>query len=116
MRDRLCIILPCYNEEEILGKSAAKVLESYNGLKDSGRISGDSRILFVDDGSSDRTWDIIEKLHSENPVFCGLKLARNYGHQTAIFAGMEHDSDCRTYVHGTRDINMSVMQIDQLLG
>ena len=91
MACKLFIILPCYNEEEVLRDSAKKVLETLDALITDERdpLSSESRILFVDDGSGDRTWDIITSLHEENPKFTGLKLAKNYGHQTAIFAGME---------------------------
>ncbi len=95
---KLYIVLPCYNEEEILNLSAKKALEAYSRFKEEGLITADSRMVFVDDGSSDKTWDIIEKLHEENKVFCGIKLSRNKGHQIAIFAGMtwsaEQGADC----------------------
>ena len=86
----LYFVLPCYNEEEILRQSAEKILGLYNRLREESQIGEDSRILFVDDGSKDNTWDIICELHRKDPVFHGIKLARNKGHQTAIYSGMMH--------------------------
>ncbi len=94
----LYLILPCYNEEEILKKSAEKVLGMMEKLMRASQVDENSRILFVDDGSKDRTWDIITELHQENEIFSGIRLSRNYGHQTAIYSGMlyseEHGADC----------------------
>lgn len=90
---KLYTILPCYNEEETLKISPIKVLEEYDRLKESGRIDEDSRILFVDDGSKDSTWDIIRRLHDENPVYEGIRLSGNRGHQTALYAGMKYALD-----------------------
>ncbi len=87
---KLFIVLPCYNEEEILTSSAEKVREVYNALLKDKVIDKDSRILFVDDGSKDKTWDIISKLHQQDQVYCGIRLSRNKGHQIAIYAGMTY--------------------------
>ena len=88
MSDILYIVVPCYNEQEVLGETAKRLLEKMNNLISSEKISNKSRIMFVDDGSKDATWDIISKLHNENPVFCGVKLSRNRGHQNALLAGL----------------------------
>ena len=64
------------------------MLGLYHRLRDDSQIGEGSLILFVDDGSKDKTWDIICELHRENPVFHGIRLSRNKGHQTAIFSGM----------------------------
>ena len=85
---KLYLILPCYNEEEILRKSAEKTRMVLKRLMEEGKVTPDSRILFVDDGSEDRTWEIICELHRENEVFSGIRLSRNHGHQTAIYSGM----------------------------
>ena len=94
MRPVLYIVLPCYNEHEVLKSSAAKVLKVYNRLVSSTdpscAISEDSRILFVDDGSKDNTWEIICELNNTDPAFQGIKLSRNRGHQIAIFSGMQY--------------------------
>lgn len=88
MADRLYIVLPCYNEEAVLGETAARLRTKVEALVQAGRIAPDSRILFVDDGSRDATWSLIARYHGENPVFSGLKLSRNRGHQNALLAGL----------------------------
>lgn len=85
---KLYLAIPCYNEEEVLRDSASKLVQKYNDMMNSGRISSDSKIVFIDDGSKDRTWEIIAQLHSENPVFQGIKLSRNRGHQNALLCGL----------------------------
>lgn len=85
---RLAIVCPCYNEEEVLRLSAQRLTELLHSMMDAGKISDDSFMLFVNDGSRDRTWPLIEELHRENALVKGLNLARNVGHQRAIMAGM----------------------------
>lgn len=88
MSDRLYIVLPCYNEQEVLPETAARLGDKLAALIGTGRVSPDSRILFVDDGSSDGTWPMIEALHRRDKRFSGLKLTRNRGHQNALLAGL----------------------------
>ena len=85
---KLYLAIPCYNEEEVLRDSAAKLLNKYNTMMSEHKISFDSKIVFIDDGSKDRTWQIICDLHSENPVFQGIKLSRSRGHQNALLCGL----------------------------
>lgn len=85
---KLYIAVPCYNEEEMLPISSQKLLEKMNRLIADNKISADSRIVFIDDGSKDKTWEIISNLHRENPMFQGLKLSRNRGHQNALLCGL----------------------------
>lgn len=68
---KLYLAIPCYNEEEVLRDSAEKLLNKYSTMMAEGKISADSRIVFIDDGSKDRTWEIISELHTENPIFPG---------------------------------------------
>ena len=84
----LYFVLPCYNEEEVLPETAKRLLDKYRSLTAEGRISADSRIVFVNDGSSDGTWHIIRMLHEEHPVITGISLSRNRGHQNAVLAGL----------------------------
>lgn len=84
----LAIVSPCYNEEEILEESAQKLTATLQTLIEGGKISKDSFVLYVDDGSKDRTWEIIKLLNKKNSYICGLCLASNVGHQNAIMAGM----------------------------
>ncbi len=88
MDNTLYIVIPCYNEQEILRNSAEVLLSKLNALKEQKMISADSRILFVNDGSKDTTWEIIEDLCNSDPAFAGISLAHNRGHQNALLAGM----------------------------
>ena len=85
---KLYIAVPCYNEEEVLQDSAEKLRTKLRAMMDSGTVSGDSRIVFIDDGSRDRTWELIRALHDADSIFCGIRLSRNRGHQNALMAGL----------------------------
>ncbi|WP_353961310.1 glycosyltransferase family 2 protein [Ruminococcus sp. YE282] len=88
MMTKLYLAIPCYNEEEVLRDSAEKLNNKYNEMMAEGKISPDSKIVFIDDGSKDKTWSTISELHKENPVFQGIKLTRNRGHQNALLCGL----------------------------
>lgn len=88
MRNKLYVVIPCYNEEEVLAETSKRLKEKFSSLIASGKIHQDSRITFVNDGSKDRTWEIIKALHEEDAVFCGINLSRNRGHQNALLAGL----------------------------
>lgn len=85
---KLAIVSPCYNEEEVLEQSTARLATLFDDLIAKKKISADSFVLFVNDGSKDSTWNIIKQLHQTNPYVKGMNLARNVGHQNAIMAGM----------------------------
>ena len=85
---RLAIVSPCYNEEEVLESSVKRLTELFTLLIKDKKITEDSFFLFVNDGSRDRTWEIISRLHKENKFVHGVNLAHNVGHQSAIMAGM----------------------------
>ncbi len=85
---KLYLAIPCYNEEEVLRDSAEKLIKKYDQMMTEGKISIDSKIVFIDDGSKDKTWSIISELHNENSVFQGIKLSRNRGHQNALLCGL----------------------------
>ena len=81
---RMYVVVPCYNEEAVLMETASRLRKKLEELTAQGRIAPGSRVLFVNDGSKDRTWELIAQLHREQPeVFSGLKLSRNRGHQNA---------------------------------
>ncbi len=84
----LYIVIPCYNEEAVLPITAPQFLEKRNHLVETGKISEDSRILFVNDGSKDQTWSIIKSLARQDPRFMGISQSRNRGHQNAVLAGL----------------------------
>ena len=85
---KLGIVSPCYNEEEVLASTVSRLTELYNSLIAKGKISKDSLIVFVNDGSKDKTWEIIKHFHETNSFVRGIDLANNVGHQNAIMAGM----------------------------
>jgi glycosyltransferase involved in cell wall biosynthesis len=94
---RLLLVVPCYNEEAILNLTYSSLTAYYREIKQQGLIKADSKICFVNDGSRDRTWDIIETLCQSDDQILGIKLSRNFGHQSAIMAGLEQfidDYDC----------------------
>ena len=84
----LYVVVPCYREEEVLPETSKRLKEKLTALIAQGRISPRSRILFVNDGSKDRTWPIIEELHARDRIFSGVNLSRNRGHQNALLAGL----------------------------
>lgn len=85
---RLATVSPCYNEEEVLDSSAERLTELFQKMIAAGKITSDSKMVFVNDGSTDHTWDIINRLHDSNSLVRGIELAHNSGHQNAIMAGM----------------------------
>ena len=84
----LYIVIPCYNEEAVIRETAKQVAIKMQQLYEKELISEKSKVLFVDDGSKDMTWPMIEALHAENPMYTGVKLSRNKGHQNALVAGL----------------------------
>jgi len=85
---KLCLVIPCYNESAVLPKTAPLFRDELKSLADAGRISPESCILFVNDGSSDDTWSLICRLHERDAAFCGVSLSRNRGHQNALLCGL----------------------------
>ena len=86
--DRLALVVPCYNEEAVLEISSKALREVLDDLIQKGKIAEDSFVLFVDDGSKDKTWELIEQEHNKYSNIKGLKLAANVGHQFALTAGL----------------------------
>lgn len=93
MKPSLFVIIPCYNEEKVLPITAPMFLEQIEKMQKDNLISPDSRILFVDDGSKDSTWDIICSLAKQNETYKGIALSRNRGHQNALLAGLMEAKD-----------------------
>ena len=120
MLPKLFIIVPCYNEEEVLPVTAPLFLEKIQDLQNKGKISAGSRVLFVNDGSKDSTWEIIEKLAKESEVFLGISQSRNRGHQNAVLAGLMEARDlCDITISidadGQDDINAMDAMVDAYL-
>ena len=112
----LYILAPCYNEEEVLPLTSKILLDKVNSLIDEGKISENSRVAFVDDGSKDKTWEIIESLHELDPKFIGIKLSRNRGHQNALLGGMSTIvDDCDMIVTIDADAQDDVNAIDKMV-
>jgi len=110
----LAIIVPCYCEEKVLPETIIRLSSLRHKLISAGKISENSYILFVDDGSSDRTWEIIFKANQEKPLIKGLKLSRNFGHQNALISGMEHVCDrCDCLVTIDADLQDDVDAIEK---
>lgn len=86
--DKLYVVIPCYNEEEVLNETTKRLTEKLNSLIKKKVISKDSKVLYVNDGSKDSTWELINKIHSKNKIFTGISLSRNRGHQNALVAGL----------------------------
>lgn len=93
MKPTLYIVIPCYNEQEVLPITAPEFLQEIEKLQKNDLISDDSRIMFIDDGSKDETWKIISGLSQKNKTFCGIRQSRNRGHQNAVLAGLMEAKD-----------------------
>lgn len=116
----LYIVIPCYNEEKVLPVTAPMFRDKIGSLVNNGKISSKSRVLFVDDGSKDSTWQIIQKLSSEDEVYEGLSLSRNRGHQNALLAGLMEAKDlCDITISidcdGQDDINAMDQMVEEYL-
>ncbi|MDR1892218.1 MAG: glycosyltransferase family 2 protein [Oscillospiraceae bacterium] len=108
----LYIVVPCYNEEAVILETAKRLLAKLTQMIDAGKCRSDSRILFVDDGSRDKTWTLISGLHRENGVFSGIKLAKNRGHQNALLCGLlcaEKHCDCAISIDADLQDDIDVM-------
>ena len=117
----LYIVIPCYNEEAVLPITAPMFLQKITDLTAAGTIHTDSRVLFVDDGSKDNTWRIIEDLAGSDPHFIGIRQSRNRGHQNAVLAGlMEAKDRCDITISidcdGQDDINAMDAMVEEYLG
>ena len=112
----LYFVIPCYNEQEVLPVTSGLFLKKLTDLICAGRISDLSRILFVNDGSSDETWGIITALSEENPHFRGISLSRNRGHQNALLAGLDEAKDrCDITVSLDCDGQDDINAVDRML-
>lgn len=120
MKPILYIVIPCYNEEKVLPITSGMFLEKVNELIGLGKISEDSRIMFVNDGSKDDTWNIICELAAKDDKFLGISQSRNRGHQNAVLAGlMEAKDKCDITISidcdGQDDINAMNKMVDEYL-
>lgn len=116
MKDILYIVVPCYNEEEVLPETSRRLKEKLRGMMVAGQVSEKSRILFVNDGSRDSTWELISRLHGEDPIFSGVDLTRNRGHQNALLAGLMTAKDrCDMAISMDADLQDDVDAVDRMV-
>lgn len=112
----LYMVLPCYNEEEVIHETAKRMKIKLNHLIEKNKISDQSKIVFVNDGSKDSTWDIIKKLHQEEKLFSGINLTRNRGHQNALLAGLMTVKDlCDFTISMDVDLQDDIDAIDEMV-
>ena len=115
-QNTLYVVVPCYNEEEMLPISAPVFLQKIRDLAATGRISDRSKVVFVDDGSKDQTWALIERMCAHDSRIAGVKLSRNRGHQNALLAGLATVvDDCDMIVTIDADIQDDVNAIDEMV-
>ena len=113
---KLYLVIPCYNEEAVLPETSKRLKEKYTVLMNAGKISPDSKIVFVNDGSKDRTWEMICDLHKADPVFRGICLSRNKGHQNALMAGlMTVKGECDAAISMDADLQDDINAIDAMV-
>ncbi len=113
----LYMVVPCYNEQEVLRETAQQLKAKYSSLISQGLISPESRIVFVNDGSADQTWGIISELHAKEPnYFSGIDLAHNSGHQNAVLAGLMTVKDiCDMCITMDADLQDDINTIDEMV-
>ena len=112
----LYLVIPCYNEEEVLMSTSKALKQKMNDLIKEKKIDKKSKVMFVDDGSKDSTWNIIEKLHSEDDLFTGVKLSGNRGHQFALLAGlMEAKKSADAVISMDADLQDDINVIDKMV-
>ncbi|SDA51309.1 Glycosyltransferase involved in cell wall bisynthesis [Butyrivibrio sp. INlla18] len=114
--NRLFCVIPCYNEEEVLHETASRLEDKIRSLIAAGKIAEDSRILFVNDGSKDKTWSIISELHEKSELFQGINLSKNMGHQNALLAGLMTAKDlCDAAISLDADLQDDINAIDAMV-
>ncbi|MDP4119532.1 MAG: glycosyltransferase family 2 protein [Bacillota bacterium] len=113
---KIFFVIPCYNEEAVLAETVKQLTDKIGSMVSEGKISKESKILFVDDGSKDKTWKMIEKYNEENPYVSGLKLAHNAGHQNALLAGLMKAKDlCDAAISLDADLQDDIDSLDQFI-
>ena len=114
--NRLFCVSPCYNEEAVLPETSRRLQTKMESLIKSGKISEDSRVIFVNDGSRDNTWNMISELHEKNPLFQGINLSKNMGHQNALLAGLMTAKDlCDAAISMDADLQDDIDAIDEMV-
>lgn len=110
------MVVPCYNEEEVLDETTRQLTEKLHCLIKEGKISEKSRILYVNDGSKDQTWAVISRLHEEYDIVSGVNLSRNRGHQNAVLAGLMYAKEhCDAAISMDADLQDDINAIDEMV-
>lgn len=113
---KLYLAVPCYNEEEVLFDTTEKLTKKYEQLIADGKITDDSKIVYIDDGSKDKTWEIISGLYKTNKYVNGIKMSRNRGHQNALLGGlMTIKDDCDCVISIDADLQDDINAFDKML-
>lgn len=114
--ETLYIVVPCYNEQEVLHETASRLSVKLNKMMQNGLIADNSRMVFVDDGSKDTTWEIIEELYDTDPLVMGIKSSKNRGHQNALLEGLiTVKDDCDMVVSMDADLQDDIDVLDQFV-
>ncbi len=113
---KLYIVIPCYNEEAVLLETASRLKEKMHSLISESIITNDSKVILVDDGSSDKTWELITKIHYSDRMFSGCKLTRNQGHQNALLSGLDcARGKCDAVISMDADLQDDINVIDEFV-
>lgn len=116
MNEKLYVVIPCFNEEEVLRETAGRLDRKMKSMSEQGLISEDGRVIFIDDGSSDRTWEIITQLHDENKFFLGVRLSRNFGQHNSLFAGlMAVKEKADIFISMDADLQDDIEAVDEMV-
>ena len=113
---KLYLAVPCYNEDEVLFDTTEKLTKKYDQLIADGKITNDSKIVYIDDGSKDKTWEIISELYKTNTYVNGIKMSRNRGHQNALLGGlMTIKDDCDCVISIDADLQDDINAFDKMI-
>lgn len=116
METILYVVIPCFNEADVLPETSKHLIRKYNQLIEQNKISSKSKVLLVDNGSSDDTWKLISELHYKNNLFLGIKIAKNHGHQNGLMAGLmiarEH---CNIAITMDADLQDDIDAVDEMV-
>ncbi len=114
--DKLYLVIPCYNEQEVIHETVSRLTAKFDMLIANNKISDDSRMVLVDDGSRDKTWEIITTLNADNKYIHGVKLSGNKGHQNALLAGLMYAKErCDVCISMDADLQDDINAVDEML-
>ena len=112
----LFMVVPCYNEQEVITETTNRLAQKYKELIEAGKIAPESKVLYVNDGSKDNTWEMIKDIHNKDKTFRGLCLSRNRGHQNAVLAGlMQAKEEADMVISMDADLQDDINAIDEMV-